>query len=266
MANKKNEVAPTTPQTPALDLGSLEQFKAGKGQVAEGLEVVDRSDIKLPKIKLVQSTSAEAQKGKCQAGHYMNLVTGETYPELDCYLLVLGKTRVMWKKPFKRGEEPLCRSFDGKIKWDGSKSCATCEYQDWSKIKEGENKPACNMGYTWLGVTQEGKSPFRLIASGASVSPTKDFLNTILPNKLPAFAYKVRLGSEQQENDQGIFYVITYEITGTVTPEEFVKLQETATGMRDMFMNAMQTEMENIKAGEGDGELSDDAEKQGGMF
>ncbi|HOA81733.1 MAG TPA: hypothetical protein PKK61_11840 [Defluviitaleaceae bacterium] len=266
MTAKKNEVATTNNENQlSFNLGDFDEFRTGKGEEIIGLEAIDRSDIKLPKIKLIQSTSVEAQKGKCPAGHFFNVVTGETYPELRCKLLVLGKSRVMWKKPFKRGEEPLCRSFDGVLKFDGTKKCANCQYQSWDNIAEGDNKPACNMSYVWLGL-DENKKPFRLIASGASVAPTKNFLNKILPNKLPPFVYNVIIRTEQKENESGIFYVMTYEIDDknpTIAKEDFMPLKELAEGMRDMFMTANQIDSENIVE---DADMAMEAEKEGGLF
>jgi hypothetical protein len=277
MADKKTNVPATTaaPNAPTIvdftGLGELSEFKAGKGEQIEGLEGLDRSDYKLPKIKLIQANSIEAQKSKCPAGWFLNTVTGETYENLKCHLLVLGKSRVKWKKPFKRGEEPDCRSFDAIIKFDSSKSCKSCPDADWSKIPAGENKPACNMSYVWLGVTaDEHQQIFRLIAPGMSVGPTKDFINTIVPKKYPAFVYNVELSSEQQENEQGVFYVLKYDIKGVITKDEFKPLEELASGMRDMFMETIKSDVTNAVAGEEDeamagGEASGE-KKAGGLW
>lgn len=223
---------------PIIDLSVLSDFKAEGANKAIGLEATDRSDFKLPKIKLIQNTSVECTKGKVPAGSFYNSITKEHTTALACVLLALGKSRVMWKKPFKRGEDPLCRSFDGITKWDGTRKCDSCKYQDWNKLPEGENRPPCNMSYVWLGVTAGTETPFRFIASGSSVSPTKDFINTIVPTRLSPFAFKVTLRSEQQSNESGVFYVAKYEVAGTSTKEEYLRYRDLSEGMAAMFLEA----------------------------
>jgi len=253
--NKEKSNVPATPVNAQIDifsgLDALKEYRAGQGESILGLETMDRTDIKMPKIKLVQATSLEAQKGKAPAGHFLNTITGESYPYIDAHLLVLGKGRVMWKKPFKRGEDPLCRSNDGLVGIEtatkNKRACETCPYRVWENKADGSNKPECNNSYTWLAVTAgQNPAPFRLLASGSSVSPTKDFLNTIAPKKYPPLVYNVRISSEQQENQSGVFYVLKYTILGVVSKETADSLSELAAGLRDMFQTAVEHDLERF--------------------
>lgn len=194
-------------------------FKKANKEVV-GLDL-SSSDLKLPKIKVMQATSQEVakSKGKILAGQFYNTVTQTAKDKVDCILLDQGKSMVMWKKPFKRGEEPLCRSFDGKIKTEGcgDGNCATCKFSSqnpkaWEAAKlKGETKPECNMSYVFLAIDTETKMPFRIIFAGASVSNAKDFLNQIAPMRLSPFCFKVTLSTSQQENESGVFYVTNFE-------------------------------------------------------
>jgi len=195
-------------------------FKSPNEEVV-GLDV-NQSDIQLPKYKLLQTTSPEVTKckdGSIKAGQFYNTVTGEAKDAIDCILLDQGKSMVNWKKPFKRGEDPLCRSFNGKVKVDadgvGDGNCETCQYSSqnqkaWNNLPEGETKPACNMSYVFLALDCETRTPFRIIAAGASVKTTKGFMNKLIPLNIAPFACKVTFGSHQEENDQGVFYVLDY--------------------------------------------------------
>lgn len=231
-------------------------FKAIEEEVV-GLDI-DQSDLKLPKIKLLQSTSQEVtrSKGKLSAGQFYNTVTQEAKDKLNCVLLYLGKSMVNWKRPFKRGEEPLCRSFDGKVKTEGcgDGKCATCQFSSqnpkaWEIAKEkGETKPPCNMSYVWLGIDRDTNMPFRLIVSGASVTPTKDFINKIAPLRVSPCAGVVTLSSDFRENDQGSFYVLQYGdftpnpacfVDGNLNKEEYEKLKDLAKSYRDIFMTSI---------------------------
>lgn len=229
-------------------------FKAADVEVV-GLDV-NASDMKLPKVKLMQQTSQEAvkSKGKIVAGQYYNTVTQEASDEIDCILLDQGKSMVMWKRPFKRGEEPLCRSFDGKVKAEGcgDGQCDKCQYSSqnpraWELAKEkGETKPGCNMSYVFLAIDCKTKMPFRIIAAGASVKTAKDFLNKLLPLGVSPFACKVTLKAHQEENDQGIFYVMDFEnlrpndecmnADGSLNVAKYKELEDMSKTYKSLFM------------------------------
>lgn len=236
---KKNEVTPV--ETNQIDLlGGLAGFDDLKGKARTmGFEDVDRSDIKLPRYKLLQLTSKDVADGLGAAGQFLNTITKEVSNQLECNLLIMGKTRVAWNLPFKRGEDPLCKSFDGKVKFDGTRQCDTCPMQDWNKLAPGQEKPQCNLSYMWLGV-DKNNMPFRLQAGGASASKTKDFINTLLLKGYPPFIYKVVITSEKQSNEKGTFYVMNYKIDGLIDPSEAPKYQELLGSLTDMFKTANQ--------------------------
>lgn len=220
---------------------------------------LDVSDLKLPKYKLMQSTSQEVtkSKGAILPGQYYNTVTKQAKDTIPAILLFLGKSMVCWKKPFKRGEEPLCQSYDGKTKTGegiGDGNCLTCHLSSrnrkaWDEAKKNnETKPPCNMSYVWLAIDTETNTPFRIICSGASVTPTKDFLNLIYKYRFPAFMFAVDLKSEQQENEQGVFYVMKYEnvrpnpemiVDGKPSEEKKKEFEDMALSYKDIFMSSL---------------------------
>ncbi|MGL5711373.1 MAG: hypothetical protein ACRCX2_00010 [Paraclostridium sp.] len=226
----------------------------------EDLEVVgldiDASDLKLPKVKLMQATSQEIakSKGKILAGQFYNTQTQTSKDKIDCIILDQGKSMVMWKKPFKRGEEPLCRSFDGKVKAEGCGDgrCSTCQYSSqnpkaWDLAKQkGESKPACNMSYVFLAIDCETNMPFRIIVAGASVTNAKNFINKLAPLRISPFQAVVTLTTAQQENEQGIFYVTDFEnirvntelitATGEVDKAKYKELSDTSKSYKELFM------------------------------
>lgn len=260
MAKEKNEVAKNQEQNVDMSalkgkLGGLQDFRAGSGEEITGYETLDRSDFKLPALRLIQKTSAEADDG-VPPGHFYNTVTGKHAESVLCHLLYLSKTRTKWKQPFKRGEDPLCKSFDGKVNTDNTKACAKCQDQSWDNLPDGQSKPSCLMSYTWLGVTADGKQPFRFTAGGKSVGTTKNFINETAPQKLPPFVYKVKLGSQQQKNDSGTFYVATYEIVDIIDKSEFESFQKMTEGMKDTFFADVKTSIETA-------EMPDDNHEEG---
>lgn len=238
-------------------LAGLNEFRAAAGGDIDGLERLDASDIKMPKMKIVQFTSKEFADGKAQPGQFYNSVTERAYDSLPCILLALGKRNTMWNQPFKRGELPLCYSADGKrgLTVSGEeRHCAKCPYQDWNKAQErGEKKPPCNMSYVWLGAVgmEDDKSLFRFITSGKSVSPTKNFLNEIAINMLPPYVYNVLLTTKKEQNDQGIFYVLEYKIVGAATKDQAKEREALKAGAWELFNRAV---AQDAITGEGEAE------------
>jgi hypothetical protein len=186
-----------------------------------GLDI-SPSDIKLPRFRLMQPTSLEVTQQKVSAGTFYNAVTGEAVKELPCTLLIKNTSRVMWDKVFKRGDKPLCRSFDAVRSADSRRECAKCPDSRWDNKSDSDSKPACNMSYGWLALSKLESSmnqPFRIIIPGKSVTYTKDFLTQITPKRLPPFAFKVTLVPEFMQNEKGAFYVIKYRQDGNLAED-----------------------------------------------
>lgn len=236
LAVQNSEIANTSTMN-LSGLNLLAGFKED-GPIA-GLELT-ASDLKLPRFRLMQPTSLEVTQQKVQAGTFYNPVTGESVKELPCTLLLKNSTRVMWEKVFKRGDKPVCRSFDNKISFDGKRECAKCEFSAW-KNDEDNSKPMCNLSYGWVALSRlpdsEGQ-PFRIIIPGKSVSFTKDFLTQIAAKRLAPFMFKVILYSEFMQNDKGAFYVIKYKFDGHLGTEVLASLgfteQDVATNPEKM--------------------------------
>lgn len=224
---------------PSFDLSQFEGSENG----ATGLEVIDQTDLKLPKIKLVQMTSEEFTKLNIAPGSFYNTVTKESSDKLECIMLALGKSRAMWPATFKRGDKPLCRSYDGLRKTEGmgDGNCIACQYAKWPETGE---KPPCTMGYIWLGLDNQNR-PFRLPVRGSSVSITKDFLNVVIPQlsrggkHLGIFVFKLVLTAEKQTNDKGTFYVLKYNIVGTIGKDDYPVLEGMSSSLREIFLTAI---------------------------
>ena len=235
--------------TKGIDLAGFEDY--AREDSTTGLEIIDQTDLKMPKVKLVQAQSEEHTKDDVPVGHYYNAVTKEHSETIECIMLALGKSRVMWPATFKRGDKPLCRSFDGVRKTEGIGDgiCAKCQYSQWG---EGGEKPDCNLGYVWLGVDSKNR-PFRLNARGASMTPTKDFLNTVFPQlnrggkQLGIFVFKLVLSSRKESNDKGTYYVMNYDIVGTIDKKDYSELEGMSASLRELFLKAI--DIDNLTEG-----------------
>ena len=216
MPTKKEEgtaMAPVEEMALTFSAADFADLATASNSVA-GLENIDSSDIVMPKVKLLQATSLESNKGLGRPGEFLNTTTGEVADMSDLILLCMQHSRIRFKQPFNRGEAPLCRSLDGIKSTDGV-LCKTCQYADWDNIAEGKTKPDCNLGYTWLAMpyseTGEYTIPFRIIIAGAGISEMKKFITnvncTASPLGLPMWVFRYSATSEQVEKDGNIFYV-----------------------------------------------------------
>jgi hypothetical protein len=275
----------TTGSLSNFDFGSFADLASDTGTT--GLEALDATDLKLPKYKIVQITSEEFTRDGIMPGKFYNVLTKEVKDSVNCILLALGKSRVMWPQPFNRGDKPQCRSFDGAKKTEGCGEgvCATCKFSQWPKDdaaagdKKKDNKPACTMGYLWLGVDDQD-SVFRIAAQGSSVKPTKEFLNTIAPKlirgskKLGIFIFKIQLTTEKITDAKGTYYILKYNPVGIIDPADYEGLQAMSESYHALFMQALKQDTEsvdteeygdeapdNVSSGEGTGE-----KKAGSLF
>ena len=243
--NEEKALATAENQNLALDLSMFAEFQTGG--VVLGLENVEASDIKMPRHKLLQSNSTEVSTGKGKPGQFINTLTGECVDELTVALLCMNRSRVRFAKPYKRGAQPMCRSFDAKHSQDGD-ICKGCEFADWDKAKEdGNNSPECRESLTWTFL-EDGKLsdlPSRIIVSGASRAEHSKFITRLAGLGFPPFIFKTKITSEQTSNDNGIFYVMKFDLIlnengqpTTYTVEEARKMEiecKKWKGMQDRF-------------------------------
>ena len=221
---KTEELVVAQTQELEMDLSMFNEFKAVDG-IIQGMEAVTPADIKMPRYKLLQSNSEEVAKGVGKPGQFFNTVTQEAKEELIVALLCMNKSRVRFERPYKRGASPICRSFDGKVSQEGE-VCASCDYCNWDKAKaEGLDSPECRESITWLFLEESDMNsiPPRIIVSGASRAEHANFITKISAQGFAPYIFKVRIHSEQQTNDKGIFYVMKFDfVTDPENPKKIV--------------------------------------------
>ena len=242
-------------------LDAFSQFRS-KGPIV-GMEDLSAEDIKMPKIKLCQPTSAEVTDEKAKQGQFLNVTTGEAYDELPCQILSFGKSRVRWPEVFKRGEDPLCRSLDNTVSDTDGTLCATCDYRVWHENK----RPDCGQVYVFLLLLPNG-SPARYMISGAQISRCKDFLTEVGRNGLPVFIYKMKLTSEKQKNEKGTYYVTNFTMEknedgsyALIDVKNYDYYRNLTESLKSMFNKVRATDLVSSDTAEAHG---DDGEK--GIF
>lgn len=217
--------------------------KAGKGR---GLNNIERTDMILPKIKLIQPLSPEKTEHKIPEGHMMNSLTFQDYgTELEIIVIMHSKGRVCWRKR-ELGGGVLCASDDNKaprdlkaaidiikkelkVKDPKVTSCLDCPLKDWKDKEEVENekerKPRCT-GFNMFVVVISGQDPHMPIALAMDRTKNKvaKRLMTLAVHSgggLDIFAKKYRLRSVVERNDQYTYYNYNVEPLGFATADEY---------------------------------------------
>lgn len=111
---------------------------------APGTEEISREDITLPRLRLLQDTSAEVKAQEAKQGTLKHSLNGTIYESLEFIPISLHKSRIMFDNDNRQGA-PLCRSNDFKVGSD-STECAKCENAIWKNNKP----PICNTIFNYL--------------------------------------------------------------------------------------------------------------------
>lgn len=136
--DKKEEKAIT--ETPEFDEKTLQEAL----KPAPGTEAISSEDIVLPRLRLLQDTSAEVKAQESKAGRLKHSLTEVIVDTAEFIPISMYKSRLMFD-PDNREGAPLCRSIDMKKGSDGT-SCAECDNAKW---KEGK-PPICNTIFNYL--------------------------------------------------------------------------------------------------------------------
>lgn len=179
-----------------------------------GYEGIDRTDLIIPRIKIVQPTSQNGTPGK-----FISNLTGEEYDELKVVFLKATKGRVYWES-LDLEADPICRSSDGYSpdpnleepvdsicgKREGNRFVPVCPKALWT-----EDPPECKGTYNLLAIDQSSGMPFWISLHGLQISPTKRFISGMILKKRNLFDARVTLRLTEVKAPKGKCFVISFE-------------------------------------------------------
>ena len=178
----------------------------------------------LPVVKLVQSTSQMKDSSR-NGGYFWRSDTEDFYPNIDIVPLLMRETRAL----FEEGkEQPGCMSPGGRKPrpnmpyWaernqEQPETCGECPFSEWGA--DG-TPPPCKNSYmvaaVWLDdldAVPTGKEDIvQIRIAGKSIRPWKQLVaKAIHSKKLPLFAFKLRLMSEEFTAAGKKAHVLTFE-------------------------------------------------------
>jgi hypothetical protein len=202
-----------------------------------GQTKLDPSDLVMPRVKIVQQMSDEAQDQRAKPGDFFNTLTGENYGStLRFVALQPFKQRVMLVRTERRpaidaelvaaglaelseGNGLKCRSFDMLVgQGEPGIECDICPLSKWH---EGNKPPFCSETYNVAGTDETG-SLIILSFSKSSARVGKQLFSML--RLRPGYPWQVlyEAKTRQEKNDQGTFYVPTVTSTGEAPPTELL--------------------------------------------
>jgi len=169
-----------------------------------GLEAMDRSDLVIPRARVIQPTS----KLDGKPGEFHFNLTGESKPQIHAVLVNMSKGRVLWSTDL--AADPLCASDDARAPRTPQQgygpTCDACPYAQWGDANE---PPKCSLVYNFLAADlDDDDAPFILSLHGASIKHAKTVLSAFQLKRQPLFAKPVTISAVETKNDKGRFYEV----------------------------------------------------------
>lgn len=204
-----------------------------QGGEGRGKENVDKSDLILPRLKLLQPLSPEVQdeEKKGVQGHMINTLTRQDYGSSIIFTpIVHFKSRILWRgRDDEASDRILCSAADGlhPTTEEYAKLCTQCKEQQWNN-DEVDKAPRCTIFYNFVVIIDGEITPIALSMEKTKIKTAKKLLSLIThTGNLDMFAKKYKIGITKEQNKKGIWY--NYDITpvGFVSAEEF-KVAEAA--------------------------------------
>lgn len=183
-------------------------------------EGIDKSEIIMPRVKIVQKMSSESDKIK--TGTIINNLTGEEMP--GTFIPIVKFTQVVKFNP----RDPKAPGFDSSKK-PGDLLWITKDQYDprWAESEWGENgeKPQAMKLLCFLSLFEGQSMPIVLSFANTSFKAGKKLMSLImnfaLSNKEDTFARKYGLTCYEEKNDMGAFYIYDINPAGKASQDEY---------------------------------------------
>ncbi len=194
-----------------------------------GLEGLDRADITLPRVKLLQAMSQEVTDDNAVAGEWLNTLSGQSYgTQFEFIPISVWKSRTLFAE--NRDDSPLCRSADGFISVDGHRCMTECPHNRAWEWKDGI-PPLCAQAYNYLLLPIDDPFPAIVSCMKSSFKAGKALNTLMMAARCPAWFWVYEFYAIKQSNAKGTYYVaaVRKKITDgkpTASDEETRQLAE----------------------------------------
>jgi hypothetical protein len=170
-----------------------------------GLETLDREDITLPRVKLLQAVSDEVSNGAV-VGEWLNTLSGQSYgTSFELVPVSVWKGRTYFAE--NRDEAPICQSADSFVSVDGYRCLTDCPHNmawDW---QEDRTPPRCTLSYNYLVIPLVDPFPVIVSLMKSSFKAGKALNTLLMAARCPAWFWVYEFCSIKQSNNKGTFYI-----------------------------------------------------------
>jgi hypothetical protein len=194
----------------------------------EGLDPhTDRGDLIIPRISIVQPTSAAAVDGDAVPGTFVSNLMGEVYEQINIVPLRLRKERTKFSPDENR---PVCRSYDavrpaGYIESPVNKECAVwkdgrlvdvCPDSIWCG-----GPPKCRREYRVLALNLDAcEMPFLIKIKGKSYKAAKKLISYLAMRQLSPFSVSCLMQLSKRVEGSYKYYVINFINVSPIDPPD----------------------------------------------
>lgn len=207
-----------------------------------GLEGIERGDITLQQIKLLQAMTNEVASGAGSLGEWFNTLSGQSYgTQFEFIPISMWKSRTYFSK--KRDETPICRSADSFTSVDGHHCMTKCPYDKAWEWKD-RTPPLCAQAYNYLILPGADSFPAIVTLMKSSFRTGKSLNTLLMAARCPAWHWIYEFYAIKKTNDQGTFYVAG--VKKKITEGKPVATAETTRETAEVFYRMYKTGRINI--------------------
>lgn len=232
------------------DINALPAFAQGGPKQAK-IGNIDKSDLIMPRVKLLAATSPEVTTfDDAKAGKFWHTIMSKNLGDkLVGVPIVVRKSIVLWD-PNRSNSNPLARSNDC-IHWDNPnmtfkdlkhpKSPHPVTYATGADVAssglmefgtsipgDSNSAPAASLTYNvmWVFPDMEELSPAIMIYTRSGVKPTKGLLSKIEARPMEHYGQLFEIGTILETKDGQPYYNVTFTAAGYVQDEAQYKRYE----------------------------------------
>ena len=197
----------------------------GIGKQPAGFDEVDKEDLKMPRLAILQGLSKLCTEGKGKMGQIANSITREIYGEsVEFIPLFMFKTRAQ----FELGKGLVMMSRDNITVTMGVDDYEQYVGQPVEEVPgsawTGKVPPTFNLVYNVpsLIVGRLSEFPTALVMMKTAVKPAKEFISAARYSGEDMFARVYKLSAKIETGDKGTYAVPVIEFVRRATDEEYL--------------------------------------------
>lgn len=192
-----------------------------QGVSGRGFENVERKDILMPRVKLLQQMSPEVTgELGMKAGTMVTSLSNINHGAKVVLTPILHfRSRIKWIKQDDGGGIE-CSSPDARTPLSDMicASCANCEHKDWDDTKKGKDQaPACTLYENFLVLIGDSTEPVLLPMERTKLRTAKKLFSIGALKNSDMWNWQYELGVSKEKNEQDQVYY-TYTITDLARP------------------------------------------------